>query len=79
MRFGGKEFQGFFRRSGRHNMASWQGPSSYNTENRQTWAPLEKLPVVYSCVKAIIDPLQSYPRRVLDYACLLYTSPSPRD
>ena len=68
MRFGGKEFQGFFRRSGRHNMASWQGPSSYNTENRQTWAPLEKLPVVYSCVKAIIDPLQSYPRRVLDYA-----------
>ena len=67
MRIGGRVWEGFGRSSGQVSLESFQGPSSRNTEARETWPPLERLPIIYSCVKAIVDPLQSYPRRVLDY------------
>ena len=75
MRIAGRQFQGFKRTPDAVSLSSWQGPSSYGRENPQVWAALQKLPIVYSCVKAIIDPLAGYPRRVLNSAGIPVDAP----
>ena len=62
MQLVGRKFQGFGRGGGsrRGGLESFQGPGRAG-EFSQTWAGLEQLPTVYTCVSKIVGGVAALP------------------